>query len=149
MHSIDILTIVAAGLMTGTELTVSLFIDPVMRRLEPTAQTYALSQFASILGRVMPFWYVLCFILFLAETYVRRGQMGFPFLLAASILWALTIVLSVALLVPIANRIAALAPSAPLEQWLPEQRRWNRLHWVRIVFLLVALVLVLHALLPR
>jgi uncharacterized membrane protein len=149
MHSIDILTIVAAGLMTGNELTVSLFINPVMRRLEPTAQTHALSLFAGLLGRVMPFWYGLCLILFVAETWVRRGQVGFPFLLAASILWALTIVFTIALLVPINNRIAALAASAPLEQWLPEHRRWNRLHCVRIVLLLVALVFVLHALLPR
>ncbi len=147
MHLIDILTIVLAGLMVGNELTVSLFINPVMWKLDAGAQAKALSLFAGILGRVMPFWYGLCLILFLIETVVHRGEPGFYPLVAASILWAAIIVFTIVWLVPINNRVAALAEGAPLERWLPEHRRWDRLHRVRILLLLVALVLATHALL--
>lgn len=146
MHLIDVLTIVIAGLMVGNELTVSLFINPVMRKLDAGAQTKALSLFAGLLGRVMPLWYGLCLVLFLVETVAHRGDSQF-YLLAASILWAAIIVFTIAMLVPINNRIAALAANVPLEKWLSEHRRWERLHRVRIFLLLVALVLVTHALL--
>jgi uncharacterized membrane protein len=147
MHLIDILTLVITGLMVGTELTVSLFINPVMRKLDPESQRKALSLFAGLLGRVMPFWYGLCLVLFVVETVVHRGEPEFNSLLAASILWAAIIVFTIAVLVPINNRIAALAADVPLERWLPEHKRWNRLHQLRILLLLLALVLVTHALL--
>jgi uncharacterized membrane protein len=147
MHVINIFTLVIAGLMVGNELTVSLFIHPVMRKLDPESQRKVLSLFAALLGRVMPFWYGLCLILFVVETVLHRGQPEFNFLMAASILWAAIIVLSIAVLVPINNRIAALAADVPPERWLPEHDRWNRLHQLRILILLLALVLVTHALL--
>lgn len=146
MHSMDIFTLVVAGLMVGNELTVSLFINPVMRQLSAEPQRQALSLFAGLLGRVMPFWYALCLILFVAETYMRRGEPAFLLLLSASILWAAIIGWTVFVLVPINNRISVLVAETPLERWLPEHMRWERLHRLRVVLLLVALVLVAHAL---
>src|SRR5262245_1315768 len=128
MHLIDIVTIVLAGLMIGNELTVSLFINPVMRKLDAVAQTRALSLFAGRLGRVMPFWYAACLILFVVEAIMRRGKAEFYPLLAASLLWSSIIIATIFLLVPINNRVAALAADAPLERWLPEHRWWERLH---------------------
>jgi uncharacterized membrane protein len=147
MHLIDILTILLAGLMVGNELTVSLFINPVVRKLDAAAQTHALSLFAALLGRVMPIWYALCLVLFLVETFAHRNQPAFFPLLAASVLWAIIILATIFLLVPINNRIAALAADAPLERWQPEHTRWERLHRVRILLLLIALAVVVHALL--
>lgn len=147
MHLLDIFTIVFAGLLTGNELTVSLFINPVMRKLDAAAQTRALSLFAGLLGRAMPFWYVLCLVLLAAETFVHRGKAVFSALLAATILWVFIIVASIFVLVPINNRIAALSQETPLEGWLPEHTRWENLHRVRILLLLVALVLATHSLL--
>jgi hypothetical protein len=147
VHIIDILTLVVAGLMVGNELTVSLFINPVMRQLNAESQRQALSLFARNLGRVMPFWYGVCLLLFLVETFSHRGQGGFLCLLWATILWVSIIVFSVTVLVPINNRVAKLGAGVSLEQWLPEHRRWERLHRLRIVLLLLALVLVTHVLL--
>ncbi len=146
MHFVDVLAIVIVGLMIGNELTVSLFINPVMRRLDAAAQTLAISLFAGILGRVMPFWYALCFVLLLVETLALRGHPEFSSLLVATLLWAGVIVFTLATLVPINNRIAALAANAPLGQWLPSHTRWERLHRVRIALLLTALVLLVHGL---
>ncbi|QNI37313.1 anthrone oxygenase family protein [Edaphobacter albus] len=147
MHLLDIFTIVFAGLLAGNELTVSLFINPVMRKLDATAQTRAQSLFAGLLGWVMPFWYILCLVLFAAETFVHRGRAVFSLLLAATILWVFIIVMSIFALVPIAKRIAALREDAPLERWLPESTRWERLHRVRIALVLVSWILVIYSLL--
>jgi uncharacterized membrane protein len=146
MHFVDIVTLVATGLLVGNELAVSLFINPVMWRLNAEAQARALSLFAKLLGRVMPFWYALCLLLLAVETWLRRGRPGFSFLLAAAVLWVAVIVFSITVLVPINNRIAAVAADAPLATWLPSHKRWDRLHRVRIVLLVVALVLLVHGL---
>lgn len=146
MHLIDILTIVLAGLMVGNELTVSLFIHPVMGKLDAAARTRALSLFAGLLGRVMPFWYAICLVFFLIEAIARHGQPGFYPLIAASLLWMAIIVATIFFLVPINNRVASLAADTPLEQWVPEHEQWERLHRVRVLGLLIALVLVTHAL---
>jgi uncharacterized membrane protein len=147
MHIIDIVTLVMAGLMVGTELTVSAFINPVMRQLSAQSQAQALSLFAALLGRVMPFWYALCLLLLVVETVARRDQACFRLLLGVSVLWAAIIAFTIVALVPINNRIAALSTSkVPIERWLPEHDRWERLHRLRILLLLIALILATHAL---
>lgn len=146
MPLLDLFTIVFTGLLTGNELTVSLFINPVMRKLNATTQARALSLFAGLLGRVMPFWYAFCLILFVAETVVHHGRAVFSFLLAATLLWVFIIVATIFVLVPINNRIAALGEDAPLKPWLREHMRWERLHRVRIALLLVCWILVIYSL---
>ena len=147
MPLLDLFTIVFAGLLTGNELTVSLFINPVMRKLDAAAQARAVSLFASLLGRAMPFWYALCLILFVVETVVHHGRTVFSFLLAATLLWAFIIVATIFVLVPINNRIAGLREDVPLERWIQEHMRWERLHRVRIALLLVCWILVIYSLL--
>jgi uncharacterized membrane protein len=147
MHTLDIVAITAAGLMVGNELTVSLFINPVMRQLDPVAQAKSLSLFARLLGKAMPGWYAGCLVLLIAETVLRRTEPAFLPLLAATIFWAAIIVFTILFLVPINNRIASLNNSNQYAQWIDEHRRWERLHRVRILSLLIAFVLLLHALL--
>lgn len=147
MHFMDILAIVVVGLMVGNELTVSLFINPVMWQLDAAAQARALSLFARILGRVMPLWYALCLALLIMETVARRGRPGFNSLFAAALLWVAIIFFTLVTLLPINSRIAALTAEAPLNAWLPSHKKWDRLHRVRIGLLLVALVLLVHGVL--
>ena len=147
MHILDIATITIIGLMVGVELTVSLFINPVMRQLDAPLQARSLSLFAALLGRVMPFWYALCLVLLLAETVLRHGTPAFAPLLISAVVWAVTILYTVLFLVPINNRIAALQATNPIEDWLPSHGRWNRLHLLRIVAILIAFLLTLHAIL--
>jgi uncharacterized membrane protein len=148
MHLLDITTITIIGLMVGNELTVSLFIHPVLRQLDAATQARTLSLFAGLLGRVMPFWYALCLVLLIAEAALRNGTSAFPSLLAAAVLWTATILYTILLLVPINNRIAALQSTHPIEDWLPRHERWNRLHIFRIAAILIALLLTIHSLLP-
>lgn len=87
MHYFDILTILCVGLMIGNEFAVSVFVNPVVWKLEGHAQAKALSLFASSLGKTMPFWYGLCLLLMLIEAYLRRHEPALVSLLSASAIW--------------------------------------------------------------
>jgi hypothetical protein len=139
MLFLDVLTILCAGLMIGNELAVSLFVNPVIWKLEDRSQAKALSLFAGTLGKVMPFWYALCLVLMVVEAYLRRHQPGLTLLLIAAAIWIAIIVYTVTTLVPINNRIARLAGALP-EGWREEHKRWDTYHRWRILALMIAMV---------
>jgi uncharacterized membrane protein len=148
MLFLDVLTILCTGLMIGNELTVSLFINPLVWKLDDSSQAKALSLFAGLLGKVMPFWYALSLILMMVEAFVRRHQPGVIWLLIAIGLWIATIVYTVTILVPISNRIARLTDTLPAG-WQREPKKWDMYHRWRIMLLLIAMVcLVLGVLRP-
>jgi hypothetical protein len=147
MQSFDILTILCIGLMIGAEFSVSAFINPVVQQLEETTQAKILSLFAALLGKVMTVWYSLSLVLLLIEAYLRRHEPALPSLLIAAGIWIAVIVCTLALLVPINNRIAALDPGAPTAGWRQQHKRWDTLHRWRIFFLVVAMVFLLHGIL--
>jgi uncharacterized membrane protein len=103
---LDIVTTLCIGLMIGTEFAVSVFINPILGKLEHSAEAQATRLFALKLGATMPFWYGLSLLLLVAEMVVRRHQPGVTLLGAASAIWVGVIVFTVLLLVPINNRIA-------------------------------------------
>lgn len=67
-------------------------------------------------------------------------------LLIAVALWVAAIVLSISTLVPINNRIASLSTAAPAPGWERDHRKWDALHRVRILLLVLAVLLVVDAL---
>lgn len=137
---LDIVTIVCIGLMIGTEFAVSAFVNPILERLETSARTQATRLFARTLGTVMPFWYGLSLLLLIVQMVVRRGEPGFAFLVAAGVIWAGVILLTVLLLVPINNRIAKSGDVVFSEQLQQEHRRWDLLHRWRVFALAVAMI---------
>jgi hypothetical protein len=139
MLFLNVLTILCTGLMIGNELTVSLFVNPVVWQLEDRSQAKALSLFAGILGKVMPFWYAWCLALVIAETYLLRHRPGLTLLLIAVVIWIAIIVYTVTTLVPINNRIARLGDGLP-EGWRQEHKRWDIYHRWRILSLVIAMV---------
>jgi len=143
---IDAYTIVFAGLMVGNELAVSAFVNPAVWRLESGPQAQALSVLARSLGRAMPVWYGLCLALLALESFLHFHQTSLAPLLIAAALWAGAIVLSISALVPINNRIASLNTAAPAPGWERDHRKWDALHRVRILLLILALLIVVNAL---
>jgi uncharacterized membrane protein len=146
MPLLDVLTILCTGLMIGNELAVSLFVNPVVWQLDEHAQAKALSLFARYLGKVMPIWYALCLVFLITQAYLRRHQPALPLLLTAIILWIAIILYTVTTLVPINNRIAAMATTLPT-QWRRDHKKWDTLHRWRILLLIVAMVCLTYALL--
>ena len=146
MHLLNIITITSAGLMVGNELSVSAFVNPALRRLENGPQAQALSVLARSLGRAMPVWYGLCLALLALESFLHLHQAALAPLLSAAALWVGSIVLSITALVPINNRIASLNTAAPAPGWEREHKKWDALHRVRILLLVVAVLALTSAL---
>ena len=146
MPLLDTFTITLAGLMVGNELCLSAFVNPAVWRLESGPQALGLSILARSLGRVMPVWYGLCLALLALESFLHRHQAALVPLLTATLIWAGVIVFTVAMLVPINNRIASLNSLAPTPGWKHDHKKWDSLHRVRILLLAVALFALTYAL---
>jgi uncharacterized membrane protein len=140
---LNIVTIVCIGLMIGTEFAVSAFINPILSQLDDRTRLAATSLFGAKLGFVMPFWYSLGFLLLVAETILLRHHPQFPFVGAATAIWAAVIVLTLLFLVPINNRLVRLSPDAPVPEALVLHKKWDSMHRLRVAALITAMVLFL------
>src|ERR1700686_1521881 len=115
MEVLNVIAIIVAGLMVGTELAIAAFVHPTLDKLPDDVHLPAASALARVLGTVMPFWYPLVLVLTLAEAIIEWHQPGhLPIWFATSaILWMLASVYSITSLVPINNRIKSWENSAP------------------------------------
>src|ERR1700734_1305741 len=115
MEALNVIAIIVAGLMVGCELALAAFFHPTLDKLPDDIHLPAASALARVLGRFMPFWYILVFLLTLAEVLIRWHQSGHvPVWIATSaILWLLASVYSIAALVPINDRIASWETATP------------------------------------
>jgi hypothetical protein len=147
MHLLDLATILCAAFMTGNEIAVSAFVNPVVWQLDEASQAKALSLFAAILGKAMPIWYAASLLLMVIEACLRYHQPAFPWIAAAAALWIAIIVYTLLVLLPINNRIAALETNALPAGWLQQHRRWDRHHRVRILLLVLAVALLIQGIL--
>jgi uncharacterized membrane protein len=143
IKTLETMAIVVAGTMTGNELAVAIFFHPRISRLEDAVHVRAAQSLASALGTVMPFWYALTFLLSLATTFIAHPAWSTAWWLAlcSTALFAGMIVYSVLLPVPINNQVARWQPDSLPGHWRELRRRWDILHAIRVVFLVVALIL--------
>ena len=143
IHALETAAIVVAGTLTGSELAVAVFFHPCISRLEDAVHIRAAQTLAKALGMVMPFWYPLTFLLALALTFVAHATRSTPWWLAltSTVLLALISVYSVLLPVPINNQVARWQPDSVPANWRDLRRRWDLLHAIRVVFLVIALIL--------
>jgi uncharacterized membrane protein len=140
MEVLNIIAIIIAGLMVGCELAIAAFIHPTLDKLPDSAHLPAASAIARVLGTVMPFWYILTFLLTVAEGVIQWRQSGrLPILIATSaVLWLLASAYSLIALVPVNNRIKSWEKSTPPPDWKTYRRRWDMHHRRRVVLLMVA-----------
>jgi len=148
MIFLDIVTTVCIGLLIGTEFAVSVFINPILERLDTGTRMQAISLFAKRLGTAMPFWYVLSAVLLITESVLRRHTGVISLLATASTLWLTVIALTLIFLVPINNRMMRLDSSSSAEASLRQHRTWDLLHRGRVVVLVTSMVCFLLAV-PR
>ncbi len=146
MDLLNSATILCIGLLTGAELAVSAFVNPVLWKLDPAAQAGAIRLFARRLGAAMPVWYIASLLLLVSETIVHRHESALLQLGVATVLWVSSIALSLLFLVPINNRLACMNTSEWTETAKQEHRKWDTLHRLRIVTLAIAMILLLAGL---
>src|SRR5450432_1855134 len=110
----DVVAIIVAGLMVGSELAIAAFVHPTLDKLPDDVHLPAASALARVQGRFMPFWYILVVLLTLAEVVIQWHQSGrLPIWIATSaVLWMLAILYSVTDLLPFNNRIKSNTPTS-------------------------------------
>ncbi|WP_409436423.1 anthrone oxygenase family protein [Mycobacterium sp. SMC-14] len=134
---VEILALVVVGTLVGAEFAVAAFFRPILERLPDDAYWVARGDGAGLLGKVMPFWYLASFALLLGVAAVAGSQRWL--IGAGAILMVAVVLLSVVVLVPINNKIAAWR--APDEVSRVLAARWDRLHWLRVAMLAVIFAL--------
>lgn len=140
MEWLQVVAVVVCGLMVGVELSVAFVINPIVDRLPGDAGMLARSDGARMLGRVMPFWYVASTLL-AAGTALSDSAAAAPAWSAVALL-LVSVVMSIALLVPINNRSKEWTPDTAPADWREQKGRWDRLHMVRLAVIVAAFVLV-------
>jgi uncharacterized membrane protein len=140
MIYLAIVTTLSIGMLIGTEFAVSVFVGPILAKLENGTRAVAIRMFATRLGRAMPFWYFASQVLLLAEVVIHRHEESETLLIAACCIWATVIVFTIAILVPINNRMMRLDGESFSEESRREHRLWEMLHHVRVFALMVAMV---------
>ncbi|WP_446743036.1 anthrone oxygenase family protein [Silvibacterium acidisoli] len=145
MLYLDLVTILSAGLLIGTEACVSLFINPILWSLDERTQVKGVRMFAARLGKAMPFWYAASLILLVFEAVVRRHEAAVLLLVAAAMLWTFVILATILFLVPINNRLIREAETLPFADMKRQHTRWDLLHRLRVLTLIVSMVCFLVA----
>jgi uncharacterized membrane protein len=144
----DIATATVAGLMAGNEFAVAAFVHPQLHKLGQPTHAQTAARLARVLGKAMPLWYGVALVLILGAAFEHRPLSNGPglFIAMAAALWAAIIVFTLAMLVPINNRIAKMDPQHPYDCWLQDRSRWDQLHQLRVALLIMAFVLLLTGL---
>ena len=151
MEVLNVVAILVAGLLVGCELTIAAFVHPTLNALPDNIHQPAASALARVLGKVMPVWYPLVFVLTAAAAIVEWRLSGRPpiWLATSAILWMLASVYSLTSLVPINTRIASWVNSTLPADWKSYRSRWDRHHRWRVVILATAFAFLIVGVINR
>ena len=143
LTTLAVVATTVVGTMVGVEFAVAVFVNPIFLRLPAGAALQARADGGRVLGRVMPFWYVGSLLLTagLAAATWGTSAAGAGAATAAAALLAVSVVMSVALLVPINNRSVTWTASDHPDDYREQQQRWDRLHYARVAIIIAAFVL--------
>ena len=141
---LQILSVLVLGLMCGSELNVAVFGHPTLNRQPLDAHILVRSSFASLLGRVMPFWMSGSTLLnlLLLFPFAHLSEAAWRLAATALIIQIAAVVFSLVAPVPINNRIARWTPQTLPDNWKLQEHRWDVYHWLRTSGLIVAFVLI-------
>lgn len=137
---VGVLALLIVGPLVGVELAVAVFLNPVLGRLPDGAFAQARGDSGRVLGKAMPFWYAAALVVLIVAAVLLRVDWLF---ITAALTMALAVVATVALMVPINNRIGRWSGGADVDRGLA--RQWDRLHWRRVGLLVVVFGLVVAA----
>ncbi|WP_420596483.1 anthrone oxygenase family protein [Deinococcus sp.] len=140
-----VVTVVVVGLMVGVELSVAAFVNPGLGRLPDAACVAGRSDSARVLGRVMPFWYILSVVLVGWWAVQSWGRAQALLVTVVAALLVVSVVLSVALLEPINARVARWTAQSVPADWQQQVGKWDGLHYVRVGILVATFILLVVA----
>ena len=137
--TLQLLAVLALGLMGGSELNVAAFARPTLNRRPLEVHIPVRSSFAALFGRVMPFWMAGSTLLNLLLLLPFEHLNSSAWRLAAIALGIQVLVVLFSLLgpVPINNRIAKWTKESLPKDWKAQEHRWDLYHWLRTSGLVV------------
>jgi hypothetical protein len=140
---IQVLAIVVLGLMCGSELNVAAFGHPTLNRQSTDVHIPVRASFATLLGRVMPFWMVTSTLLnlLLLLPFEHLGVFAGHLAQIAFAIQVFAILFSLVGPVPINNRVKLWTPTNLPADWRAQEHRWDLYHWIRTCGLIVAFAL--------
>ncbi|TVZ05407.1 DUF1772 domain-containing protein [Trebonia kvetii] len=144
-NTLAVIAATVAGIMVGVEFAVAVFVNPMLLRLPVGSAIEARADGGRVLGRVMPFWYIASLILIAALAAAAKGGTATNAAIAAAALFAVSVVMSIALLVPINNRSKTWTADDHPDDYREQSQRWDRLHYARVAILVAGFVLTLVA----
>ena len=142
---LNIATTASIGLLVGTEICLTAFTNPVLRKLDDPAQLKAAHLLTARLGTPMPLWNVLGLVLLIVDAFVHRNAPGLSLLVAASVLWVAAAAFTFALMLPLNIRLARADSTSSPKQSLLDYQRWSARHLPRLLMLAAALLCLLLA----
>jgi uncharacterized membrane protein len=140
---LQLLAIIVLGLMCGSELNVAAFGHPTLNRQTTDVHIPVRASFATLLGRVMPFWMITSTLLnlLLLFPFAHLGVLAGHLAQSAFALQVFAVLFSLGGPVPINNRVKLWTPANLPADWRAQERRWDLYHWVRTAGLIVAFAL--------
>ena len=139
---IAVVTVTVVGLMVGVELSVAVVINPILLNLPIGSMIAGRAHGARMLGRLMPFWYIGSVLLAALLAVLTWGTATATASLVAAVLLAVSVLMSILWLVPINDRSKTWTAENHPADWRDQQRRWDRLHYVRVTVIVAGLVMV-------
>ncbi|KAA9153055.1 DUF1772 domain-containing protein [Amycolatopsis acidicola] len=142
MHNaLSVGTVVIVGVMVGVEFAVAFFVNPILDRLPDDGGLAARGDGARVLGKVMPFWYIGSVVLCAVWAVLAWGEAGAAWVVTATGLLVASVLMSIALLVPINSRVARWTRDSVPADWRQQLNRWDRFHFVRVGVIVAAFAL--------
>jgi hypothetical protein len=140
---LQVLATVVLGLMCGSELNVAAFGHPTLNRQPLDVHIPVRASFATLFGRVMPFWMATSTLLnlLLLLPFEHLGVLAGHLAQIAFAIQVAAILFSLVGPVPINNRIKLWTPTSLPSDWKAQERRWDLYHWIRTCGLIVAFTL--------
>ncbi|WP_344791209.1 DUF1772 domain-containing protein [Gryllotalpicola daejeonensis] len=145
LTALAVATATVVGLMVGVEFAVAFVLNPILFRLPVGPSLDAQADGARVLGRAMPVWYIASLVLTVTLAVFTWGSASARASVIAAVLFVISVVLSLALLVPINSRAQRWSADDHPADWREQAQRWNRLHYLRVVLIVVGFVFVLVA----
>ncbi|WP_338700359.1 DUF1772 domain-containing protein [Streptomyces sp. Q6] len=144
--ALEIVTTVVVGLMVGVELAVAFVMNPILNALPEDSSQLGHAHGGRMMGALMPFWYIGSLVLVAVWAVTGWDPHGTGLVVGGGVLLAVSVIMSVLLLVPINNRNKTWTPENRPADWKQQVQRWNRYHYVRVAVIVAAFTLLVAAL---
>ncbi|MFD7262323.1 anthrone oxygenase family protein [Streptomyces sp. NPDC059874] len=145
-NALEVVTTVIVGVMVGVEFSVAFVMNPILNALPEDSRQLGHAHGGRMLGAVMPVWYIGSLALVAVWAIAGWHHHGTGLVVTAGALLALSVIMSLLLLVPINNRNKTWTPDNRPADWKEQMNRWARFHYARVAVIIAAFALLVAAL---